>query len=498
MVPGYGGGGGGSYYSDLNNCRVEENYGYNGGGGYGGALKNCLIINNIGGWYGGGAYSADLDNCTVVGNYSADGANGTFGCISRNSIVYYNGLSGIGDNYSYTDVFYDSCTTPAPTYGTRNITSVPKFVDRLNGDYHLQSNSPCLDSGLNTAWMYTTEDLDGNPRIGYGTVDMGCYEIPEPIPDPMSIQCPVDMQVEIDATCGSANDCCSLTQGYWKNHPDAWGLTEVSLGSSTLNQTEALQVLWTPTRGDATYILAHQYIAAQLNAHGTCASDDTDGVQSLLTQAGVWLNNNPLGSKPDGAERDVGIALGASLDDYNNGVIGPGHCSDPLVEVSCAEVPDLTPSIVISNSCGSVTVSQDPIAGTTLSEGESVTVTVTVSNSCGQVETCTLEVSVPGNSLDEDGDGDGANKRDELIAGTDSESADEFLGLTSITETSLGECIVKWPSKVNRRYQIHTKSDVADQFQPTGIFVDATPPLNTHVELVTNNITGFLRISVEP
>ncbi|MEK9149162.1 MAG: choice-of-anchor Q domain-containing protein, partial [Candidatus Desantisbacteria bacterium] len=54
-----------------------------------------------------------------------------------------------------------------------NISQNPQFIG--GGDYHLQSTSPCIDSGLNSACLVTT-DLDGNPRI-VRIVDMGPYEL---------------------------------------------------------------------------------------------------------------------------------------------------------------------------------------------------------------------------------------------------------------------------------------------------------------------------------
>jgi hypothetical protein len=44
------------------------------------------------------------------------------------------------------------------------------------GDFHLQTNSPCINAG-NNAYVFTSTDLDGSPRISGGTVDIGAYEL---------------------------------------------------------------------------------------------------------------------------------------------------------------------------------------------------------------------------------------------------------------------------------------------------------------------------------
>jgi hypothetical protein len=59
---------------------------------------------------------------------------------------------------------------------TDNIDVDPLFVNSADGDYHLLHGSPCRDSGDNGTLAHVTEDVEGDPRDAFGTVDMGADE----------------------------------------------------------------------------------------------------------------------------------------------------------------------------------------------------------------------------------------------------------------------------------------------------------------------------------
>jgi len=122
---------------------------------------------------------------------------------------------------------------------------------------------------------------------------------------------------------------CTYSQGYWKNHPDDWPVEEVVLGEVKYIKTEAIEILKTPPKGDATYILAHQLIAAMLNfANGA----NSNVIEGTITAADGWLMANELGSDPREAEREKGIELSESLESFNTGEIWPGACDDDISE----------------------------------------------------------------------------------------------------------------------------------------------------------------------
>ena len=153
-----------------------------GGGAYGGALYNCTLTGNGAGYWGGGAAYCTLYNCTLTGNGTRSGG-GAFYCTLYNCTVTGNHADqmepgGAGGGALYNCIL---CFNTGAQYSgySSNLnycwTSDPLFVDYTNGNLRLQSNSPCINAG-NNAYVTTTTDFDGRPRIAGGTVDMGAYE----------------------------------------------------------------------------------------------------------------------------------------------------------------------------------------------------------------------------------------------------------------------------------------------------------------------------------
>jgi len=120
------------------------------------------------------------------------------------------------------------------------------------------------------------------------------------------------------STPGGEMEGCTYTQGYWKNHPSAWPAGYSPNATFFSSEQTWLEVLWTPPRGDEYYILAHQYIAAVLNvANGATAPDS---VQAAIDAATAYFQGAS-------ASRDQVLAWADTLAQFNEGYLGPGHCT---------------------------------------------------------------------------------------------------------------------------------------------------------------------------
>jgi len=165
--------GGGAYQGAFYNCVFSGNSASDGGGAFASTLYNCLVTSNTAAAQGGGAYSGAFYNCTVAGNTAPTGGGIYGNFYTYNSIIYDNTADNWDGN---TPGGSNNCIFPQfLPVASGNITNDPAFASVLGGDFHLQPDSPCINSGAN-AYAPTPTDLDGNPRLMGGTVDMGAYE----------------------------------------------------------------------------------------------------------------------------------------------------------------------------------------------------------------------------------------------------------------------------------------------------------------------------------
>jgi hypothetical protein len=179
-------------------------------------ITNCIFLKN-GATSGGGIGNKDssplIINCTFSGNITNGGGGG--GIDNYNSYPTIINSTFTGNNYGglvnqvgssptitncifWGDTGYeirDLALYSIVTYsdiqggytGMGNIDADPRFAnasdpDPANWNLHLQSASPCIDAGTNSAPMISLTDFEGDSRVfdgnkdGTATVDMGADE----------------------------------------------------------------------------------------------------------------------------------------------------------------------------------------------------------------------------------------------------------------------------------------------------------------------------------
>jgi len=104
-------------------------------------------------------YAAGLENCILYNPDAGAEAEGLMNTLYPNRYCLIRGWTG-GDELG-------------------NFDANPQFVDPNSGDYHLLAGSPCVNAGDPSYFVGPdVTDLDGNPRLQRGRVDVGCYETP--------------------------------------------------------------------------------------------------------------------------------------------------------------------------------------------------------------------------------------------------------------------------------------------------------------------------------
>jgi len=156
----------------ISNVTISNNYAYEGAGLFilgGNSLdftskfNNLTLVNNYAEWYGG---------CISI-----VGTNPEFRL--KNSICW-NNLAGISDNEIRGEVLVEYSDIKFGYDGIGNIDADPLFVDPENNDYHLQSESPCINSGDpdTDGDGFTWEDDPDDQDPDRTRLDMGAFYYP--------------------------------------------------------------------------------------------------------------------------------------------------------------------------------------------------------------------------------------------------------------------------------------------------------------------------------
>ena len=256
-------------------------------------------------------------------------------------------------------------TIPAGGTGTCGYEAwLPDASDRTNTATAVLNGIPFTGSAavstthssvsLTTAWAKLTDDRTGElgtvcaadaPHTYTYTLDAGPYQTCG------EYEVTNTASYVADDTGGEGNDTvlipvsvpcdggCTLTPGYWKTHsvygPAPYDETWAQIGEDAPFFTSGqsfYQVLWTPPKGNAYYILAHAYIAARLNLLNGAAMP-AEVSDALAAATDIFAASTPeeiaaMKGRNGTQLRAEILGYATMLDDYNNGLTGPGHCSE--------------------------------------------------------------------------------------------------------------------------------------------------------------------------
>jgi parallel beta-helix repeat protein len=161
---------------------IHDNTGTQGGGIYlslgstGQVLVNNTIANNKGSASGSALYTTGDGTAVQIYNNILVGSSG------QNAVFCDSTFGSNPANFFNNDAFSSGggtgllgdCAGQATLMG--NISADPLFVNAAKVNFQLQSGSPAINAGNNSAPHLPAKDLAGKPRIVGGTVDMGAYE----------------------------------------------------------------------------------------------------------------------------------------------------------------------------------------------------------------------------------------------------------------------------------------------------------------------------------
>jgi hypothetical protein len=113
------------------------------------------------------------------------------------------------------------------------------------------------------------------------------------------------------------------TPGYWKNHPDAWPVSSITVGGRTYTKAQA--IYWLGKVGkDKTTTMFSSLVPAMLNV---LIGNDGSCVNKAIADGNTWMTAYPVGSNVAASSYawSVGEPTHQTLDAYNNGLLCAPH-----------------------------------------------------------------------------------------------------------------------------------------------------------------------------
>ncbi|HBL28693.1 MAG TPA: hypothetical protein DD490_17800, partial [Acidobacteria bacterium] len=114
------------------------------------------------------------------------------------------------------------------------------------------------------------------------------------------------------------------TLGYWKTHPQAWPVANITIGGRVYTRDQAIAILSTPSRGDKSIDMFHQLVAAKLNV---LIGNNPSCISATIASADAWMVTRPPGSniKASSSAWTQASPWHTQLDNYNNGLLCAPH-----------------------------------------------------------------------------------------------------------------------------------------------------------------------------
>ncbi len=310
--------GGGLYNSScspiITNVIFSENSAKYGGGMYNHSsssptITNITITGNTASYNGGGIYNnykchPYIYNSIIWGNTASNKCNNV--CNSSGTATCYNCLiEGCGGSSSWdsdfgTDEGNNMDATDSPFVSWID-PSVSNREATTNSDYHLCTESPCIDAGNNSYVPDTiTTDRDGNDRIYNKIVDMGAYEY-------SGSNTSEDGILYVNVTASGNNDGTSWEDAYTS-------LSDALANASANNKIWVAQGTYYPTTyaGDGTTDRDMAFVlVADVAVYGGFNGTETTLEARADTTGATTILSGDMGTKDDNTDNCYHVVISA-------------------------------------------------------------------------------------------------------------------------------------------------------------------------------------------